>query len=755
MGKTRNAIDSDDCNSNYEDADVETEEADEEEEPSEEDPCEDGPVEENSSEEELDEADPYEEPVEEDPCEEEPSEEGSCEEEPDEDSLCAPNSGNLCEEEPNELLCEEESNEEASCEEECGSEPNEEPCEDPQEEHCESEPSEDPEPNEELCEEDPSEGSCEEEPSESEVPSEDDGETIKSNSEQKSMSANAMPVPKGNAGSLGIDLLGTSRNMSNNVSVSGKVDITRDRSKKRPSRWDIEDGSNGTADVAKEKRKTRWSSDNCQLKETAHLKFPDIAISVEVVKLHAQLLEITQKLQTSYPKLGKKARARRAKLKLQSQKVIAELIQKNPNYAPPPDYNNRPKFSKKIYIPCKEYPEYNFVGLIIGPRGNTQKRMENETGAKIFLRGRGSVQDGKASEKKRHQSSNDDLHVLVEADNQFSFDSAVALVEKLLTPVKDGQNEHKRAQLRELAVLTGTFKGKGPVNSMKMGPCDVCGDASHSTSGCPLTASVPGANINKHEIKFLAELGGEFSSFRTALLPNPYPPSVIDKGFHKSNKESDDAHLFVGHLPQSVDENKLLELFLPFGPLCQARVISDRNTGLSRGYGFVKYTDRVDAAKAVMHMNGYTIDGKVLVVQLAGITPPPVNTNAGSGGFLSSNQLPQYPGYAAIAHNNPDPMCWPGPPGSVLTKPDNLFVKNSNVLPQNPFSGQYSLPSGPSCQPPRPSTLLSADVAESNELAHFPGYLKSFDPPSQLHQPSPLPYMPASQVYFTPDSRHL
>lgn len=39
----------------------------------------------------------------------------------------------------------------------------------------------------------------------------------------------------------------------------------------------------------------------------------------------------------------------------------------------------------------QEYPDYNFIGLIIGPRGMTQKQMERDTGAKIAIRGRGSV----------------------------------------------------------------------------------------------------------------------------------------------------------------------------------------------------------------------------------------------------------------------------------------------------------------------------------------------------------------------------
>jgi splicing factor 1 len=42
----------------------------------------------------------------------------------------------------------------------------------------------------------------------------------------------------------------------------------------------------------------------------------------------------------------------------------------------------------------EEYPHHNFIGLIIGPRGNTQKRMQQETNTKIAIRGRGSVKEG-------------------------------------------------------------------------------------------------------------------------------------------------------------------------------------------------------------------------------------------------------------------------------------------------------------------------------------------------------------------------
>lgn len=68
--------------------------------------------------------------------------------------------------------------------------------------------------------------------------------------------------------------------------------------------------------------------------------------------------------------------------------------------------------------------------------------MEKETGARMILRDRGSPREGKAQQKdaKPDPSENEDLHVLVEADNQKSLDAAVGMVEKLLVPVTEEMN---------------------------------------------------------------------------------------------------------------------------------------------------------------------------------------------------------------------------------------------------------------------------------------------------------------------------
>ena len=61
--------------------------------------------------------------------------------------------------------------------------------------------------------------------------------------------------------------------------------------------------------------------------------------------------------------------------------------------------------------------------------------------------------------------------------------------------------------------------------------------------------------------------------------------------------------LFVGGLAWAIDDDKLWELFKPFGEVPFARVITDRETGSSRGFGFVSFKEKADAEKAVAEMN--------------------------------------------------------------------------------------------------------------------------------------------------------
>ncbi len=84
--------------------------------------------------------------------------------------------------------------------------------------------------------------------------------------------------------------------------------------------------------------------------------------------------------------------------------------------------------------------------------------------------------------------------------------------------------------------------------------------------------------------------------------------------------------LFVGGLSWNTDDASLQEAFAEFGQVTDAKVITDRETGRSRGFGFVTYTNSNDAQSAVQAMNGADLDGRTLRVDLA------QDRNAGGGG---------------------------------------------------------------------------------------------------------------------------
>ncbi len=75
--------------------------------------------------------------------------------------------------------------------------------------------------------------------------------------------------------------------------------------------------------------------------------------------------------------------------------------------------------------------------------------------------------------------------------------------------------------------------------------------------------------------------------------------------------------LFVGSLPWSVDDQGLQELFAAHGEVVSARVITDRETGRSRGFGFVEYNDEATAQTALDAMNGAEIEGRTISVDFA------------------------------------------------------------------------------------------------------------------------------------------
>ena len=86
--------------------------------------------------------------------------------------------------------------------------------------------------------------------------------------------------------------------------------------------------------------------------------------------------------------------------------------------------------------------------------------------------------------------------------------------------------------------------------------------------------------------------------------------------------------LYVGGLPYSVTDDKLQEIFSPHGTVESARVITDRMTGRSRGFGFVEMSSQAEAEEAIQKMNGTDLEGRSLTVNEA----KPQQERSGGGG---------------------------------------------------------------------------------------------------------------------------
>ncbi|KAL4433587.1 hypothetical protein ABPG75_000028 [Micractinium tetrahymenae] len=391
----------------------------------------------------------------------------------------------------------------------------------------------------------------------------------------------------------------------------------------------------------------------------------------EVLELHRKLNELNRKLLSGtvdvppegerspspppiYDVMGMRLNTREVRYKEKMvksrNKLIEQLIQRDPTYKPPADYRPERKW-KKIFIPQKDYPGYNFIGLIIGPRGNTQKRMQSETNTKIAIRGRGSVKEGAARDPKYDYGEDEELHVLITGDRQEDVDAAAAMVERLLQPLDEEMNEHKKLQLRELAALNGTLKDEQY--------CFICGDSGHQQSDCPKKAvdvyRLPDqlqSKVDEMYAKDVARMNpgeavkmdSEYKSFLAELggAPPPASDAAPQRGPHGRLRPGDElpdsCKLYVGNLSQAVNDELLRQMFEPFGMVLHTAVLYDPSTNASRGFGFVHMADEQSASTAKEGMNGKMVDGRSLTVRIR--SEAPSGPRRGLGGHRPDDDLP-------------------------------------------------------------------------------------------------------------------
>lgn len=229
----------------------------------------------------------------------------------------------------------------------------------------------------------------------------------------------------------------------------------------------------------------------------------------------------------------------------------------NPEYKAPPDYKApQIKVSDKVMIPQEAHPDINFVGLLIGPRGNTLKNMEKETGAKIIIRGKGSVKEGKVGRKDGQPLPGEDepLHAYVTATDPESVKKAVNKIKEVIqqgVEVPEGSNELRKMQLRELALLNGTLREDGAMRCTNCGAadhkswqcqdktnvtnnvtCTACGGVGHIAGDCKNKR--PGAGFNQFGEPADRKIDQEYMSFMAELgdgpAPGPPPPGQPGPG---------------------------------------------------------------------------------------------------------------------------------------------------------------------------------------------------------------------------------
>ncbi|WP_264520325.1 RNA recognition motif domain-containing protein [Flavobacterium sp. N1994] len=97
-------------------------------------------------------------------------------------------------------------------------------------------------------------------------------------------------------------------------------------------------------------------------------------------------------------------------------------------------------------------------------------------------------------------------------------------------------------------------------------------------------------------------------------------------------------NIFVGSLPFSIDEADLRESFEAYGTVNSVKIITDKFTGRSKGFGFVEMENDTEAEKAIQELNGATVEGRAIVVNKSEPKPEGErrtfnnNRSGGSGG---------------------------------------------------------------------------------------------------------------------------
>ncbi|KAI3325774.1 eukaryotic type KH-domain (KH-domain type I) [Xylariaceae sp. AK1471] len=285
--------------------------------------------------------------------------------------------------------------------------------------------------------------------------------------------------------------------------------------------------------MSRTKKESRWGSDSVASKLTGlptAITAPLTNEQIEAYALHVRIEEITQKLriddvvpadqyrrspspEPQYDASGRRVNMRhqryRQRLEEERHSLIHTAMTTIPGYRAPSGYVPRwgpgVMIKEKVYIPVKEFPEMNFIGQLLGPRGRSLANMNMQSGANIVIRGKGSVKEGRGRDRARahgrfesdNYQDNEPLHCFLTADTHEKIEKAKSLVQGVIETIvttPEHANDRKRQQLRDLAVANGTFRDDenrvvSSSDSWKRGiavdiKCNICGNGGHISRDC-------------------------------------------------------------------------------------------------------------------------------------------------------------------------------------------------------------------------------------------------------------------------------
>jgi splicing factor 1 len=279
-------------------------------------------------------------------------------------------------------------------------------------------------------------------------------------------------------------------------------------------------------------RRTRWGPES-QIAELNGLKTAITAAmtpeQLDAYALRFRIEEIGQKMRAGepipspnskrspspapeYDASGRRTNTRQQRyrkgLEEERQALLGAALNTIPGYQHPRDLQRfkQTVVIDKVYIPVKDFPSINFIGQILGPRGQSLTDMNNQSGAHIAIRGKGSVKEGRAGHSRNHRNNtnaatNNDqqepLHCLIRADTQDKVNHAKKLINEVIEAAAcapEDQNQRKRDQLRQLAVMNGTFRDD------ECRACENCGQTGHRHYFCTMPTRFA-ANVTCHSCK--------------------------------------------------------------------------------------------------------------------------------------------------------------------------------------------------------------------------------------------------------------